>query len=231
MENTIQLARSKTAVYPVTCYKSASRLFETAKWYFVLDFESTCSPDRSLLPEIIEFPVVLLDSSTGVIFDRFCRLVRPTENPTLTDFCVNLTGIRQEDVDGAQDLAFVLKEFDHWLKLKKHELGCRFKSRTTSGALFVTWTDWDISDCLWNECRRKKLAVPNDLFIRVDLKAIFQQWLASSDPKVKWHGGLVDALHLVGLSFNGRPHRGIDDAVNTARLLLRLLSNNIHVTT
>ncbi|CAH8446743.1 unnamed protein product [Dicrocoelium dendriticum] len=230
MENTIRLARSRAAVYPVVCDDSASRLFETVKWYFVLDFESTCSQGRSFLSEIIEFPVVLLDSSTGAIFDRFCRFVRPTENPILTDFCVSLTGIHQEDVDGAQDLAVVLKEFEHWLRQKKLELGCRFKPQTTSGALFVTWTDWDISDCLWNECRRKKLAVPNDLFSRVDLKAIFQQWLTSSEPKVKWRGGLVDALHLVGLSFEGRPHRGIDDAINTARLLFHLLSKNIYMT-
>ncbi|VDQ03430.1 unnamed protein product [Trichobilharzia regenti] len=62
---------------------------------------------------------------------------------------------------------------------------------------------------------------------RIDLKAIFQQWLGSHKVAQNWRGGLKDALHLVGLRFEGRPHRGIDDAKNTARLLLHLLSKNI----
>ncbi|CAH8476449.1 unnamed protein product [Heterobilharzia americana] len=87
--------------------------------------------------------------------------------------------------------------------------------------------NWDISTCLWDECRRKKLPLPGDMLSRIDLKAIFQQWLGSHKVGQKWRGGLKDALHLIGLRFEGRPHRGIDDAKNTARLLLHLLSKNI----
>ncbi|KAF8568839.1 hypothetical protein P879_05946 [Paragonimus westermani] len=201
------------------------------RWYFVLDFESTCSEDKTHVPEIIEFPVVILDSVDGTIVDHFQRFVRPTENPLLTSFCKNLTGVKQSDVDSAGDLSVVLKEFEIWLKLKKEELGCRFKSSADASAIFVTWTDWDISTCLWNECRRKKLALPHDLLNRMDMKAMFQQWLGSCSAREKWRGGLSDALTLVGLTFEGRPHRGIDDARNTSRLLFHLLSKSISLVT
>lgn len=68
----------------------------------------------------------------------------------------------------------VLTDFDKWLKTKKQELGCQFRPQNTSTAIFVTWTDWDISQCLWNECKRKKLPVPSDMLNRIDLKALFK---------------------------------------------------------
>nr|CAH8824622.1 unnamed protein product [Trichobilharzia regenti] len=178
------------------------------------NFESTCfAENNGQAPEIIEFPVV--------------SFVRPTENPELSVFCSNLTGIQQSDVENAPTLGVVLKKFEIWLRRTKETLGCSFKGQPTTTAIFVTWTDWDISICLWDECRRKKLPLPGDMLNRIDLKAIFQQWLGSHKVAQNWRGGLKDALHLVGLRFEGRPHRGIDDAKNTARLLLHLLSKNI----
>ncbi|TGZ66900.1 hypothetical protein CRM22_005071 [Opisthorchis felineus] len=232
MENTIQKAAACGAVYPFYGRKAQSSHFTNkVRWYFVLDFESTCCKDQSdtMLPEIIEFPVVIMDSVDGRIVDSFRRFVRPTENPILSDFCTKLTGIHQERVKKADDLSVVLKEFDLWLKQKKEQLCCRFRPTDVATAIFVTWTDWDIGTCLWNECRRKKLPLPNDLLNRIDMKAIFQQWLGSSQAKQRWHGGLSDALRLVGLTFEGRPHCGIDDARNTALLLRHLLLKNIFV--
>ncbi|TPP66064.1 ERI1 exoribonuclease [Fasciola gigantica] len=195
------------------------------RWYFVLDFESTCfERKRDHSSEIIEFPVVILDETKGVIVDTFHRFVRPTENPELSKFCTQLTRIQQHDVLHAPELSTVLTDFDRWLKAKKQQLGCCFRPQNTSTAIFVTWTDWDISQCLWNECKRKKLPVPSDMLNRIDLKALFKQWLTSENPQRKWSGGLVDALGAVGLKFEGRPHCGMDDAKNTARLLFHILS-------
>ncbi|KAA0185206.1 3'-5' exoribonuclease 1 [Fasciolopsis buskii] len=195
------------------------------RWYFVLDFESTCFEGKRDHPsEIIEFPVVILDAKKGVIVDTFRRFVRPTENPELSAFCTKLTGIRQNDLAVAAELDVVLTDFDKWLKTKKQELGCQFRPQNTSTAIFVTWTDWDISQCLWNECKRKKLPVPSDMLNRIDLKALFKEWFALENPQRKWSGGLADALDAVGLKFEGRPHCGVDDAKNTARLLSHILS-------
>lgn len=40
---------------------------------------------------------------------QFHEFVRPTENPQLTPFCTQLTGIQQDQVDRADKLKYVLK--------------------------------------------------------------------------------------------------------------------------
>ncbi|CAH8827051.1 unnamed protein product [Trichobilharzia szidati] len=228
MRKTITEARRIGSLYKFSKpLQKHNNLTNSALLLFIY-FESTCfAENNGQAPEIIEFPVVVLDSVTGTIIDSFQSFVRPTENPELSVFCSNLTGIQQSDVENAPTLGVVLKKFEIWLRRTKETLGCSFKGQPTTTAIFVTWTDWDISICLWDECRRKKLPLPGDMLNRIDLKAIFQQWLGSHKVAQNWRGGLKDALHLVGLRFEGRPHRGIDDAKNTARLLLHLLSKNI----
>ncbi|VDO12275.1 unnamed protein product [Rodentolepis nana] len=181
---------------------------------------------------LVEFPVVLIKAQTGEIVDEFHKYVRPTENPILSNFCKKLTGISQERVDCSSDLQQVLKEFEQWLRTKKNELNCTFKVDCQNSAVFVTWTDWDIRTCLWNECQRKHLSLPVDLLTRIDLKAVFKQWHASKNPHTKgeFQGRLQDAITAAGLSFRGRPHSGIDDARNTAALLYRIISNEVEST-
>lgn len=58
----------------------------------VIDYESTCWKNRRGLPEIIEFPAVLLDLDSGTVLAEFHQYVTPSENPKLSDFCVDLTG-------------------------------------------------------------------------------------------------------------------------------------------
>ncbi|EMS48736.1 ERI1 exoribonuclease 2 [Triticum urartu] len=71
-------------------------------FFVVVDFEATCVKDARIFPqEIIEFPAVLVDSATGRIESTFRR---------------ELTGIRQEDVDGNVDLGEALWLHDTWLK-------------------------------------------------------------------------------------------------------------------
>ncbi|CAH8487451.1 ERI1 exoribonuclease 2 [Schistosoma bovis] len=227
MHKTVSEAKRIGAFYHFDSF-AQNNLTNNLRWFFILDLESTCFEDESRKPaEIIEFPVVVLDSVTGKLVDSFQSFVKPTENPELSVFCSDLTSIQQCNVEDAPTLAVVLKRFEHWLRKTKETLGCSFKGQPATTAIFVTWTDWDISTCLWDECRRKKLPLPGDMLNRIDLKAIFQQWLGSHKVGRKWRGGLKDALNLVGLHFEGRPHRGIDDAKNTARLLFHLLSKNV----
>ena len=47
---------------------------------------------------IVEFPAVLLDTSSGKILDSFQQYVKPTEHKTLSTFCKDLTGISQVSV-------------------------------------------------------------------------------------------------------------------------------------
>ncbi|EMS57607.1 ERI1 exoribonuclease 2 [Triticum urartu] len=71
-------------------------------FFVVVDFEATCVKDARIFPqEIIEFPAVLVDGATGRIESAFRR---------------ELTGIRQEDVDGGVELGEALWMHDSWLK-------------------------------------------------------------------------------------------------------------------
>ncbi|CDS42748.1 eri1 exoribonuclease 2 [Echinococcus multilocularis] len=237
MEQTLRLAESLGCVHHVVPPAILSSKINQSDlvhltqlvvhWYFVLDFESTCDikPKSDTKVEIIEFPVVVVRAETGQIIDEFHRYVRPTESPILSDFCKKLTGISQRTVDTSTDLRHVLKEFENWLKLKKKELNCAFKLDSPNAAVFVTWTDWDIRTCLWNECQRKQLSFPVDLLTRIDLKVVFKQWCAAGQigPKQGFQGCLQDALNAAGLTFRGRPHSGIADARNTAALLNRII--------
>lgn len=63
-------------------------------YLLVLDFEATCwNVPRKNSAEIIEFPVVLYDVRNNEIVAEFQQYVTPLENPKLSDFCIELTGI------------------------------------------------------------------------------------------------------------------------------------------
>ena len=78
----------------------------------VLDFEWTADNRKRMLPvsEITQFPSVLvrLDGQRSSIIDQFDTFVRPTLNPTLTPFSIQLTAISQSDVDAAPTLVAVV---------------------------------------------------------------------------------------------------------------------------
>ena len=129
------------------------------RYLVVVDFECTCEENTwSYLHEVIEFPVVLVDTSTKQIVDTFHRYVRPTENATLTKFCSELTGIDQEQVDGAAPIDTVLHELDDWLRSKDLVDGA---GATHDFTKFAFATDgWDLDHFLDVECRRKGLYKP-----------------------------------------------------------------------
>lgn len=118
-----------------------------------IDFEATCFDDSTLkrrrnIQEIIEFPVVLFNLQTGATEGEFHRYVRPVEIPILSDYCKNLTGISQSEVNSATTLQEVLKEFNVWIKktIKEKDL---IMPKTNSSNMdgnccLVTWTNWDI---------------------------------------------------------------------------------------
>ncbi|NXQ24492.1 ERI2 exoribonuclease, partial [Alaudala cheleensis] len=191
----------------------------------VLDFEATCWGDRGQRgPEIIEFPAVLLNTSTGAIESEFHTYVQPQEHPILSEFCTELTGITQNQVDEGVPLNICLSQFLKWIqkiqKEKKIIFSTNSQSNSTSEAkecAFVTWTDWDLGVCLHYECRRKQLRKPDILNSWIDLKATYRAFY-NRKPK-----GLNGALQDLGIAFEGREHSGLDDSRNTAHLAWRMM--------
>ncbi|XP_035195178.1 ERI1 exoribonuclease 2 [Oxyura jamaicensis] len=191
----------------------------------VVDLEATCwRGERRHSPEIIEFPAVLLNTATGKIEAEFHTYVQPQEHPVLSEFCTELTGITQKQVDEGVPLNICLSQFLKWIQKIQQEKKIVFSSdipsNSTSGAkpcTFVTWTDWDLGVCLQYECKRKQLRKPDILNSWIDLKATYKAFY-NRKPK-----GLNGALQDLGLTFAGREHSGLDDSRNTARLAWRMI--------
>ncbi|XP_053936333.1 ERI1 exoribonuclease 2 isoform X2 [Cuculus canorus] len=190
----------------------------------VVDLEATCWRERARRsPETIEFPAVLLNTATGEIESEFHTYVQPQEHPVLSEFCTELTGITQTQVDEGVPLNICLSQFLKWIQKIQMEKKIIFSSdvpRSTSEAkpcTFVTWTDWDLGVCLHYECKRKQLRKPDILNSWIDLKATYKAFY-NRKPK-----GLSGALQDLGIAFKGREHSGLDDSRNTARLAWRMM--------
>ncbi|PNF39306.1 hypothetical protein B7P43_G16555 [Cryptotermes secundus] len=177
-------------VYASKSNKCKHPMLQPFKYLIVIDFESTCWEQNTdgKQPEIIEFPAVLLNLRTGMIEEEFHQYVLPVENPILSDFCVNFTGIEQEAVENGVPLKTCLSLFGSWIKevSEKRRLVFHINQKGSSAenaCTFVTWSDWDLSVCLHNECTRKQLYMPEILYQWTDLRAIYrvcvQQHLSS----------------------------------------------------
>ncbi|XP_046581976.1 LOW QUALITY PROTEIN: ERI1 exoribonuclease 2-like [Haliotis rubra] len=164
----------------------------------VLDFESTCWQDGKFrTQEIIEFPAVLCNTRTGQIESEFHHYVQPHEQPVLSDFCKQLTGITQ-----------MLRRILGSLLLDVIEGPVAFN---------IHFCYWDLGVCLLYEARRKQLPRPPEMNSWIDLRATYRKFYGR-----KPHG-LNGALQAVGIEFEGREHSGVDDARNTARLAWRMM--------
>ncbi|KAL8129382.1 hypothetical protein V2J09_018537, partial [Rumex salicifolius] len=178
-------------------------------YFVVIDFEATCDKIKNPHPqEIIEFPAVLVNGRTRQVEDSFQLYVRPTCNQQLSDFCKELTGIQQSQVDKGVMLSEALLMHDKWLEEKG--------IKNTNFAV-VTWSNWDCRVMLESECRFKRIRKP----------PYFNRWINLKVPFCQVFGGarcnLKEAVELAGLTWEGRAHCGLDDAKNTANLLSHLM--------
>ncbi|XP_078521214.1 ERI1 exoribonuclease 2 [Lissotriton helveticus] len=213
----------------VTSLSSKNPARPKSKQFFdyliIIDFESTCWKDtKHFGQEIIEFPAVLLNTSNGEVESEFQTYVQPQEHPILSEFCTELTGIKQEQVEEGVPLKICLSQFCSWIQKIQTQKKIVFLSATSSPptqedklCAFVTWSDWDLEVCLLYECRRKQIRKPDILNSWIDLRATYKQYY-NRKPK-----GLNGALQDLGITFSGREHSGLDDSRNTARLAWRMI--------
>ncbi|ERM98132.1 uncharacterized protein LOC18426125 [Amborella trichopoda] len=184
--------------------------FQEFQYFVVIDFEATCDREKNPHPqEIIEFPSVLVNSVTGQLEGSFQTYVKPIYHHHLTDFCKELTGIQQIQVDRGVPLGEALLMHDKWLEDKgiKH----------TNFAV-VTWSNWDCKVMLESECRFKRIRKPPYFNRWINLKVPFHEVFGDVRCNLK------EAVQRAGLEWEGRAHCGLDDARNTARLLSHLMS-------
>jgi inhibitor of KinA sporulation pathway (predicted exonuclease) len=179
---------------------------ENFDYYLVLDLEATCC-DRNTIPrsemEIIEIGAVMVDARNLAIVDEFQMFVQPIRHPILTEFCKSLTSITQTQVEYAPTYPQAIDSLKAWLS-------------PYSNTIFGSWSNFDRIQFEQDSAFHH---IPYPIpFSHTDLRQKF-----SDSQGLRGVYGRPEALKLVGLSMEGRNHRGIDDARNIAKLLPYIL--------
>jgi len=170
-----------------------------------VDFEMTCwrSPkevERDQ-PEIIEIGAVKLDEQFRLI-DTFSMYIKPEINTQITKTCTELTGITNEVLAGAPAFAEGMKLFMDWIG--------------RSDVKIYSWGK-DDKEQLEQEFRVKGLSP--------GLPAPFRKWRNFQSIFMRVFDfnrriGLTVAMDLLGFDFVGQQHKAVDDALNSAKLLM-----------
>ncbi len=165
--------------------------------FIVVDLEATCG--GHIKNEIIEIGAVKLDGDLNYV-SEFDEFVKPIINPILTKFCTELTSISQENINSADTFPIVLKRFINWM-------GPDIENR-----MLVSWGDYDKRqfkrDCSLHNLKSDWIG--NHL----NCKKFFSKHM-----KTTRLYGLSNAISLIGESFSGTHHRGIDDAKNVVTIM------------
>ena len=182
------------------------------KLTLIIDVEATCwdQPLPSLNHsqvinemEVIEFGCVVANLSGKVLSSR-SFFVRPSVRPQLSDFCQRLTGISQTEIDNASGYKEVVRELDAWLS----DFNIEF---------WASWGNYDKNQ-IQVELERHNVAPKFYELEHVNLKKLWRK-----GKRNKQSTALLGALEHEGFKFQGKQHRGIDDALNIARILPRIV--------
>jgi 3'-5' exoribonuclease 1 len=166
----------------------------------VIDLEATCD-DRGAVPkhemETIEIGAVVVERESLDAVDEFSTFVQPIRHPVLTEFCTELTSIRQLDVEHAPLFPEAVEQLTRFVGGRR--------------VLFSSWGQYDKNQLGQDAAHHQvELRLRHHLNLKVEFSA-----RTGSTKRF----GLGEALEHVGLTFAGTAHRGIDDARNIARLL------------
>lgn len=176
------------------------------KSILVIDVEATCWDDGrvdnhpSRRNEIIEIGIAEIGLKSKKIERTESIIVKPNTS-TISPFCTKLTTLTPEFVEE--------KGVSYWAALDI--LDNKYKAYQQ---IFASWGDYDRKaferNCAWCET---SYPFGN---MHLNVKALF---LA----KYGYTGGQQKCGNDLGIKMEGTAHRGIDDAVNIAKILLKLL--------
>lgn len=169
----------------------------------VFDVEKTCwegDAPPGQRSEIIEIGLAELQLGPDPAIGRTARyLVRPVASQ-VSAYCTQLTGLTQREVRQGRPLGEVLSTMSRQF-----------------GSAGKCWAAWGRDDQdLTVGCTALGIAPPN-LGGFLDLGGLWSMFAGGGRAV-----GLEDALHALGMAFEGVPHRALDDARNTARVFLGL---------
>lgn len=173
----------------------------------VVDVEATCwdgAPPCGAVSEIIEIGLTVVDLRAGERVARHRVLVRPARS-FVSDFCTELTGLTQAEVDTGVGFAEACR-----LLAAEHQAGAR---------PWASWGDYDRHQ-FSRQCQATGTIYPFGKR-HTNVKTAFTE-----AHKLRKRPGMAQALRLTGLPLEGRHHRGDDDAWNIASLVLALVNQD-----
>ena len=173
--------------------------------YIIFDLEATCweaVSEKRGDQEVIEIGAVKFNIM-GEDVAEFEQFVKPSDFPVLSEFCKNLTSIKQEQIDNAPGFEDAMQNFRNWIGFDEDFILC-------------SWGDWDKHQ-LKNEAKRKKLEL-SWVLKHVNLKDQYRKI------KMLRRGlGMKKTLLKEKINLAGTHHRGIDDAQNIAKIAQQIL--------
>ena len=174
--------------------------------YIVLDLEATCwkTRQKNHTNEIIEIGAVMIDEK-GEKLSEFCRFIKPSKHPILSDFCKELTSITQTQVENAQHFPEVLKAFQDWVGIEEEQ---DYK--------LCSWGFYDAKQ-FQKDCQLWGL---DTAWLKPHISIKHQYTVVKG---LSRNMGMKRALALEGIPLEGTHHRGIDDARNIAKIFVRYL--------
>lgn len=180
------------------------------KTLVIFDLEATCWEDRKFsTSEIIEIGAVRIERNTGTLLDKFDIFVKPRLNPTLSQYCMDLTSIRQQDVDLGYDFVPAMFQFNTWLNEYNDEY-------------IMSWGYYDKNQILREGDGKNDTS---SSFLELEDKLVYKHLNMKNQFAHMYNVkrcGLAKALNILKLHFEGTPHRGIDDCENMARIYKKI---------
>lgn len=169
----------------------------------IIDLEATCWDDKprdfvAKNQEIIEIGITVLSPKEKAILSNETFLIKPSTK--LSEFCTNLTTITDDMLNDKPSLKETLSEIDKKYNLRNYVWG--------------SWGYYDLNQ-LKRETKRKNIKNPFFDKNHINLKtkvALDNGWSKGV--------GIEKALKILNLSFDGTPHRAIDDTKNIAKILI-----------
>ncbi|CAF0982953.1 unnamed protein product [Adineta ricciae] len=175
----------------------------------VIDFEATCvaRPLDPYIQEIIEFPIVLMGVNQQSVTDTFHSYCRPVLQPILSDYCKQLTGITQEQVNHAPTFTEVFANVEKWLNERNLILDSK------EICLFITDGPADFNKYLRKQREISQIKYPNWVSQWLNAKKTFRNFYFVTPGRIK---NMLDSLQL---PFDGNLHSGLDDAKIVIQLI------------
>ena len=167
----------------------------------VVDLEATCwrgHPPVGMFNEIIEIGIAILDLETKEVTAKDSILIKPTYS-TISPFCTELTTLTQE----------LLEENGVTLEEAVDKLINEYKSNKV---IWGSWGNYDRNQ-FKKDCERKRVKYPfSDNHFNI--KPLFSFKFGKNKDF-----GVSSALEYLNMPFEGTQHRGVDDAVNIAKIV------------